>query len=229
MFEKFKFTSYELFGYLIPGATGLLAAWLLFWTLFHANMPLALPSAPLSWSSWVLLVVCSYIPGHALQALGNFVFRGPEYNLAGMVPPEILETAKSGAAAIAKCKPEVLSPGWLMTICDEAVIQSGKEGEREMFVYREGFYKGISVALIFMTIALLLRFLVPGAVSYQQKVIALSRTEIASMAALCAVAALLMLMRAHRFGRYRVMHILAAFVVLRGSEPAARTGAQAGR
>ena len=72
MFKDIQVTLYDFFGYLLPGAVILVAAVLIFWTLFWPNASLPLPSSlpVLATSS---LVFAAYLAGHLGQALGNLL------------------------------------------------------------------------------------------------------------------------------------------------------------
>jgi hypothetical protein len=127
-----------------------------------------------------------------------------------------LNAARAKAAALSGVPERAIDAEWLYRICDEAVVQCGNLGDREIFVYREGFYRGLTIALAAFAAALAVRM-------------ARGETIIASAAAgvrnvgwdllafflvTCLVFIYLSYKRFRRFGRYRISQAILAFLVM---------------
>jgi hypothetical protein len=104
----------------------------------------------------------------------------------------------------------------LFRFTDEYSLQKGLIGDRDIFVYREGFYKGSTVAFCMLTVGLIVRAVVPGsAVRMPGYVFFISSYQLFAGAALAAFAARLSKQRFFRFGNYRVTRAVFAFLVAR--------------
>jgi hypothetical protein len=58
---------------------------------------------------------------------------------------EMLECRAKDLAGIKA--PGDLTLRWAVRVLDEYSVQNGKPGDRDVFVYREGFYRGCAIAL----------------------------------------------------------------------------------
>src|SRR5713101_3245135 len=84
MLQSFRFTLYDFFGYLLPGAIATLAVLTFGWATFF-------PSAVVSFTSsskelWTACAVASYFAGHLIQGIGNAftkLLRSPEEEVFG--------------------------------------------------------------------------------------------------------------------------------------------------
>jgi hypothetical protein len=164
-------------------------------------------------------ILISYLLGHATQAIGNLIFRDYARQLAEpeqtLIPAQILFCVKNKIATIVMCNSPELSPEWIVRFCDEAVVQGGKDGDREVFVYREGFYKGSAVAVTALTVATALRAVIPGgSVSLQSRIATLRTADLATASLVLAAIACLLGRRVRRFAEYRITRTLTAFVLL---------------
>ena len=76
----------------------------------------------------------------------------------GTLPPEIIERVRETVSSYYKLDPSdvrKLKEKALNELCDAAVVANGAPEERDIYVYREGFYRGVSLALCFVALALL--------------------------------------------------------------------------
>jgi hypothetical protein len=209
---------YDIFGYLFPGIVAMLAAILLIWSIY-------LPAAPLTFLSvpkqvWFVLVVLAYFAGHFVQALGNAfsdLFVRPEERIFG-------EHADAGCKELLKEVHAVVrrtlgvnkvEPAWMYRICDGTVLHCGTTSEREIYVYREGFYRGSSVAFALLAIALLVRSLI-GTTSllWNGSLVAAPGSLLWVLFVLTAGGCALMVVRFHRFAHYRVKHALVSYLLI---------------
>jgi hypothetical protein len=114
---------------------------------------------------WVAGIVLVYFGGHMAQSLGNvterlfrpieeIVLEGPEgpYRLAD----QVITACKTKAKDSLKVDADTIKAKWLYRLCDDAVLRSGKLGEREVYIYREGFYRGSAIAFTLLASSTLL-------------------------------------------------------------------------
>jgi hypothetical protein len=71
------------------------------------------------------------------------------------LPSEIVEACRTLATTVLNGNTSHLPAYWLFQICDDVVVRSGKIGEREVYIYREGFCRGASVGFGMLSFALL--------------------------------------------------------------------------
>src|SRR5205823_494539 len=127
--------------------------------------------------------------GHAAQALGNLMPSAEDSFLgsSSIVPEAVRLQAIQAASDILKTKSGELKPVWVFKLLDEYVLQYGKEGDREVFIYREGFYRGAAVALFFLSGTLVIRMLIPGSsLALGQEILHFSWREIVFTAIIAA-------------------------------------------
>jgi len=214
MKESLNFTLYEVFGYLMPGLITAAALTIFLWAIFHGNSVLPLSLWRVSTSGVLAMLFVAYVLGHVVQALANRVLKGADERVMSDQNPAAL-AAKRRLARLSEETTAKMSDIWQQRVMDEYCIQAGQQGDREIFTYREGFYRGSTVALITFCAGLAvcifagnLRLLIGDAV------VAPSRYELAVILVIAALAAKGMYRRFQRFSEYRVARIIAAFIAL---------------
>jgi hypothetical protein len=220
MKDSFKFTLYEVFGYFLPGLVLAVALVLLFWSLFHAGYPLEL----LVWKPkevhWFLIVIACYTLGHLSQAIGNLLFprRDDEpFRAGGDSRSALISAAQVKASEQLGCQPGDLSPTWLYRYMDEYVIQHGEQGDREVFTYREGFYRGTAISLLMLAFSVIIRLCRPHpAIQLPTYVYAVSFWQLAYVLTVVLAGAYLMYRRFQRFSEHRINRVLLSFLALNG-------------
>jgi len=224
MLQGIQVTLYDVFGYLLPGFVFLAAIAILFWAV-------CFPTAPLPWpleiqANWWVVAAVAYVAGHMAQALANRFDkavrpRGSEdLRLAGpglaKLPDDLVRCAKRKASRIAGVGADKMDDLLLYRLCDEAVAQGdASRADRDMYIYREGFYRGLGFSLLALVLALLARAWIPGAAFAPWE----TPQPIPTMAfwllgVLCAAAALLSYERAARFEGYKLRQAVLGFLVL---------------
>lgn len=218
MLGNLAFTLYEVFGYLLPGGLALLAILVLYWALFVPGVPLGIATYQPSLITWTTVAIASYLLGHAVQGIRQILAGEVEEEAvsptdnAWMREPAI-DLAKQLAGIEA---PQQLTLRWAVRVLDEYSVQSGKPGDRDVFVYREGFYRGCAIALFFLTLALLVRFFVPGSsIQFTKGLFHVSGSQILLTALITAIAGRIYVRRYRRFAEYRVTRAILAALVLR--------------
>jgi hypothetical protein len=214
-----RFPLYDLFGYLLPGVIALLALLLVIWSIYLPAAPLAFAALPKQ--VWFLLLVLAYFAGHLVQAVGNVfsdLVEHPEERVFG-------DRADASCKALVKEAHSLIygslgitniAPIWIYRVCDAVVLQCGTTNEREIFVYREGFYRGASVSFGILTLALLVRALTGNAFLMWNGIqFGVPRSLLFGLVSLAAVSCALMIFRFHRFAQHRVKHALIGFLLIR--------------
>lgn len=216
MLSNFAFTLYEIFGYFIPGGIAFSALATLYWALFNGPGPLRVASFNPQVGTWALLLGACYILGHAAQALGNLVLRNVEERAMEMESsPTVRQSARKAAASILGQGETELKSRWVYRALDEYAVQNGNAGDRDMFIYREGFYRGTCVALFFLAACLAVRVLIPGtSVIFASWTMYVQWYEFAFTIVIIVVIGLLFLQRYRRFAEYRVTRAALAALVL---------------
>jgi hypothetical protein len=213
----FAFTLYEVFGYLLPGSVTLFGLALLYWTLFVPKIPLDIVALQPGVGATTVIVVLAYVIGHAIQSVGNKIFPHVEANALAM--PKIIaamrDRARETAGALVGIAPEQMEPRWTYRILDEYAVQKGQPGDRDMFIYREGFYRGTSTALFFLSVMLLVRIASPEtAIRFSKWTYAVSCWPLLLSSLIVAWLGWMLFQRYKRFADYRVTRaVLSALVI----------------
>ncbi len=226
MFKDLQVTLYEVFGYLIPGMVNLVALAVLFWALFFPAQVVAfdIPTGEL----WVAFLVVAYIAGHMAQAVGNLVEKRikpvEQLVIENTAPDRFPQTVVDGCKAKAKELTGADVSGaparWLYRVCDDAVMRSGKIGEREIYIYREGFYRGIFVSFSVMAVACVALCIRLFSVTERQVMLAkaqwgVTQWQLVFFAVVSVIWAWLSFRRYRRFGEYRTTHALLGFLTVK--------------
>lgn len=217
MLKDIQITLYDIFGYLLPGSVVVLALvvglWAVFWPHSLLPVPLSLPALVVT-----ALLFAAYLAGHLAQAMGNIVERRSEASkrFDEQIPlSDELQKILRASAAKHLGVPSDLSAKELYLLCDQALVHNGSMGEREIFVYREGFYRGNSVALAALTLSLCVRIICsPAIAAIGPRTIELHRSHLALAAVLTAAGAWLAFRRYLRFREYKYVTCFARFLSL---------------
>jgi hypothetical protein len=221
--KDLQVTLYDVFGYLLPGIVFVAALATLFWAIFfpQAVLPVDLPTAEV----WIAFLVASYVAGHMAQALGNLIvwFRPSTEDLIlgttskSRLPEPLVTACRTKAKETFGVDVSNVSANWLYRFCDDAVIRSGKTGERDVYIHREGFYRGIFVGLVTFSLATLALFLRLWIGNNHLKI---STWEIGPGQLLFFLLlwigwSWLAYRRHRRFGEYRVTHAMLGFLTVK--------------
>src|SRR5262249_10612645 len=221
--KDLQVTLYEIFGYLLPGMVLLTSLLLLFWAIFFSTPTLTFDLK--TTEVWLAFLIFSYVAGHMGQAVGNLIqkrLKSAETLVLGQngeLSPEVLKACKAKAAKAYEVDTAALSDYWLVRLCDDAVLRAGKLGEREIFQYREGFYRGTAVGFAALTVASLAfmvrLWFVDG---HSLKIVgadwSLTPWQFFFVALVAAGFTVLAFLRYRRFGSYRVTHAMLGFLTV---------------
>jgi hypothetical protein len=199
---------------------------LLFWSIFFPQSVVAFDLK--SVEVWAVSLGLAYVGGHVCQGVGNEVSRlstpPEEAAFAGVLSPAIIAACKKKAKELTGVDAGALSPRWLYRLCDDAVIRSGKIGEREVFVYREGFYRGSFIGMAILVsgvLGLFVRLLLEadnGAGRWGNAAklgdLEFTPARLVFLAATGTVTSALLWRRYQRFAEYRVTHAMLGFLTI---------------
>jgi hypothetical protein len=217
--EKLSFTLYEIFGYFLPGSVGVIATAIMFWAIFLPTSPIPVQSWELSKLWYFGLIVVSYYAGHVLQGMSRWCFSNPNGWVLAKQELDMIsvirQASKQVAAALDLGQSEILASDALVRVCDEAAVQYGQIGDRDVFVYREGFYRGSTAAFVLLDVGLLLRCVISGtAVRLHTRVFPVSCWQLIFIMAVVTFSVFFLGQRYRHFAALRVMRGVLAFVSL---------------
>jgi hypothetical protein len=225
MFRELKLTLYDIFGYVLPGIVLLAGLLVLLWSLTAPIVPLQL-TVSYSWELWTVALLAAYFLGHAAQAICNVChqpFRALEESVLSQAsrskcPAPILDAVCDVLRKQMAVEPSELDGQWIFRVCNELITQKGRVEDREMYTYREGFYRGSSVALVILSLSLVVRG-IEGSPAAQVSglLYTIPRSAVYAASGVCAVMAALFIGRQRRFTRYRILHVVLGSLALRDS------------
>lgn len=219
MLKDLKVTLYEIFGYVLPGSLFFLAVFTIFWSIFlpHVSVPVCLTSP----EAVTAILLASYFSGHVVQALGNVlakVTRVTDSSIAEVIAVEIgclYDVVRRDVVQKLNVNDSDLKLADIVRITDETNVQVGISGDREVYQYREGFYRGLSVACIMLTIAVVVRMMAgPPGVEYHDVSYKLTMNMLISCIFVTASGAVLFYYRFIRFAKYRVRHGFMSYLII---------------
>lgn len=234
--KELQFTLYEVFGYLVPGAVFCGGLGLLFWAIYFPQRDVQFDLKTVE--VWATFLASAYIGGHVAQSLGNKLvgqFKTSEEKIVTdgrAFPAELVKACREKAERILKAEgaPELavsggsepaaeLPPQWLYRLCDDAVLRSGRLGEREVYVYREGFYRGTFVGFVVLAgglVALAIRLWSdPNEGTARIGIVELTGWRLVYFSVLAGVSSCLLWNRYWRFSDYRVTQALIGFLTIK--------------
>lgn len=242
--KELNITLFEIFGYMLPGVIATIAVSLFFYIFTFSGTEVVLPqfSNVLVGS----IAVISYFTGHVVQSLANILFRkmyraeevlletandevalgwfltlerkidGKFFGNHNKLPSDLLESIATSLSNIYKITPNTISPSTMYKLCDSYVLQKGNVSEREIYTYREGFYRGLSVACLMLLVATLtMCFLEPfTVVCLKTFAVDLRVKDFLFLSALSSIGTILFYYRYKRFYNYRVVIAVTSFIAL---------------
>lgn len=219
MLKDLKVTLYEIFGYVLPGGLFFLAVFTIFWSIFlpHVSAPVRVNTP----ETIAIILLASYFSGHVVQALGNVlakVTQVTDSSIAEEIAVEIgclYDVVRRDVVQKLNVNESDLKLADIVRITDETNVQVGVTGDREVYQYREGFYRGLSVACIMLTIAIVVRMVAgPPGVEYLDVAYKLTMNMLVFCIIITASGAVLFHYRFIRFAKYRVRHGFISYLII---------------
>jgi hypothetical protein len=207
--EKLSFTLYEIFGYFLPGTIGVTAVAISFWAIFLQSTAVPVESLELSQLWYFGLVIVCYYSGHILQGISRSLFKNPDEQVLAFqtdMAPLVKRAQEQVAIYLGMAQSATLGSAVIVRLCDELAVQYGGLGDRDVFVYREGFYRGSFTAFILLDLALIVRCIVPGAaMRFSEQIFTISRWQLGFVLAMVTCSAFFLYRRYKHFAALRVM------------------------
>jgi hypothetical protein len=221
MLKDIQVTLYDIFGYLLPGFIFLAGIAMLFWAIFMPSAPIQLST--ISVDNWIVILVGAYIAGHMVQAIANLLtkkLQSAENTVLSKGKPDsfpnaVIDSATKKVNLMLGVKLKDMKPSFLYQVCDEAIAQFGITSDRDIYIYREGFYRGLTVSFMVLFVGLIARVLVPStSVNISGNVLPISVSMLLFFDVISLIAARLSFNRYKRFGDYRVREAVIGFLLL---------------
>lgn len=220
MFKNLQISLYDFFGYLLPGCIVLLAIAIPFWIIFVPNLALNINN--ISTELWIIILVMAYFFGHFAQSSANYINK--------LFPPmekEVIETdasnrfkkivkkAKEKSNQIYTFGDDALTAKELYDICDITITQFGRNQEREIYRYREGFYRGLAVSLFALTLSTVAAIIFPiKSITINGAAMNIGQGMLLFFAIISFVGAILSYLRFRRFRRYHIKLVIVSYPAL---------------
>jgi hypothetical protein len=171
MKPDFQFSLYDFFGFLFPGCIFLAGMSMIYWSVTAPEYPFALGNLDLQ--GWVIFVVLGYMSGHIASALENRWYpwkykwdadkvESGWYNkfwrskwVAEIDETELTGTAKDRLCALISV--DNVKQIHLFRLFEAIINQGGNPGDREIYQYREGFYRSVSFCSLIAAASILVR------------------------------------------------------------------------
>jgi hypothetical protein len=195
--------------------------YLLYWTFL---LPAHQDWNALSPAGWTALLAIAYVFGHFVQAIANLFLKWKKWrpecsvlNDESVVPPAIKRMLTDRASkVVGAAQAAALKPGVIYDIADHTVLQRGRTETRDLYVYREGYYRGMTLGLPLLAIGCFGRMLVGTPLLDVFGVsVAMTRATLFWTGIIALLMMSLYYTRYKRFASYRVRYAFYSFLVLR--------------
>ena len=161
-------TLYEILGALLPGVVLFTGLAIVFWTVFYPHVPLT--PGWFAHDAWLPAALVSYLLGHLSQALANYSIGSHprEENLilprsrTERLPDALVEPAISKVAETVGVPRSDMSLELARSMCDEVFARNGNAEDREIYQYREWFYRGLTIVSAILGLSLFARAAMGG-------------------------------------------------------------------
>lgn len=207
--KSLRITIYEVLGYLAPGMVCLAALCVFIWAAFWPQAPLAIAKYSTGKEEIAFILFTAYMLGHFVQGMSNL-----HPNAEISIEKErkhiaLIEQARSSLARRCKIDTHDYSITHLVGLAQGLLLHSGKTDDHEVFLYREGFYRGSSLSYLLLTIALIVRALChPATIIISDNRFDLNYSFFVFAIFLSSAISVVFYHRYRRFGRYLILNLL---------------------
>ena len=215
-----KVTLYDIFGFFLPGTVFYAALAIFYWSV---SMPVNPQSLSLMKFDWVVFLISSYLLGHFSHGLASqiaektILLNTPLFGVRWPfdIQPELIDAVKLKLENLFGIPRLTITNQTLYFFCDETVCQRGVSQEREIYQYRDGFYRAMAVSLLALLLSVLCRWIVPGATLVQDGLYyPVSCIIYVLLLALITSFILVCRFRYYQFRGYRVKRALTGFLII---------------
>jgi len=220
MFGNLRITVYELLGFFVPGMVAVSAAFVLMWAAFFPTYSIPLRFQAFSVEQWLFTLLSFYLAGHLMQAISN------KYPL----PDKALEKNCMTLCQLFRDRLEregiigsesQLSYRETYLIASSIVSQFGSVADQDVYVYREGFYRGTSLSMFVLSASVFVRCFRFGA-TIRPDGLTICRLPFLAMftiAAVCLLAGYAFLKRYYRFSQLKAENAFACALLINPLQP----------
>lgn len=212
--QSLRVTLYEVFGYIAPGIVALAAMLVGVWAIYYPAAPLPTAIPAYNAVEFGAIAFIAYMLGHLVQALGNLLTKAEKRPKLCRDCDDMLKLATIKLRAGYGVETQDVSMSDAVSLAQAALSQSGNVNDYEVFVYREGFYRGAAISLLLCSLAFCIRALHPTQLLVGRGIVTIpiSLLLIASLTA--AITAIFFYLRFRRFGEYRIRHVLSVIAII---------------
>jgi len=228
MLKDIEVTLYDIFGFLLPGFVSLAGLALAF------SVPTESFISVTDRLNWWAVAIIAYLIGHLIQAIANVVtrwFPSAEERVLGDkgdLPAIVVQAAKSTVSEKFAIPVGIVDNDLLYHFCDEVIAQTGNKSDRDIYIYREGFYRGLMISFVLLALGILIRISILGAAyRFIDNTMHVTSAMYVSGLVISLVGIMLCYMRYQRFGKYRVRQAVVGFLVIQkklDAQPTSKTG-----
>jgi hypothetical protein len=207
--KSLRFTIYEILGYVAPGLVCLAALCLIVWAAFWPQTPLAIARYTTGKEEIALVLFAAYTLGHFVQGISNLHPNAEISVKKDQKHRALIEQARLSLARRCKIDTYSYSITQLVSLSQGLLLHSGKTDDHEVFLYREGFYRGSSLSYVLLTVSLFVRALRhPTAIIVAGSRIDLTFHFFIFAIVLSSAVSFVFYQRYRRFGRYLILNLL---------------------
>jgi hypothetical protein len=207
--KSLRFTVYELLGYFAPGGVVFLAVLVFGWAVFFPTASIKIADISFKKETWVFILAVSYTLGHVIQGICNFHISGERMFERKDNNKDLVRNARIALESRCGIATSSYSCSKLAGLCQTLILHVGKMDDHDVFLYREGYYRGSSAAFLLLAIALVIRAVRLGATLTinEQKILIVSGLWL-FLIVLSAASSVVFYFRFRRFALYRVANLL---------------------
>ena len=155
--SSLRFTLYEIIGYMAPGVVGLAALSIVFWAAFLPQHAIEIANNSHTKEELALFLFAAYTIGHLVQGLCNYHPSPEKLAERRAKHAALISNARAGLSSRCSMNLDKYDLGQIVALAQTYLLHTGKTEDHEIFLYREGFYRGSSASYALLGVALLFR------------------------------------------------------------------------
>ena len=205
-----RFTIYEILGYFAPGIVAFVALFVYIWAIFFPHNAFLIDFSLTKEAIFAFLFL-SYSLGHFIQGITNALPRAEDIVEKSPDSSQLIASAKSRIAGKCGIDTKAFGIRQIVSLAQTWLLHHGKTDDHDVFLYREGFYRGSSAAYFLLAIAFLVRGCRgPIAIVGKEFSCSFGGNLMITLSILAFAISVVFFFRFLRFGNYRVQNLLAS-------------------
>lgn len=245
MLKDLNITLYDIFGYLLPGGVFLLALSILFHSLIAPSQPIDLSKIFEGKTTLIILIAYilghfSQAIANWIKAIGDCLkiniwlrilnkrireickkkndsqeMEDSNDSVPKCIDKELFKAARSSMSTFLNIDENKITWKVLSDFCEEVVAQHGDTKDRDMYIYRIGFYRGLAISSFILLISSFVgKFLLDKPVIISGLLEPKNHSILNSLIFICIFSTLAFYKRHLRFQSHRHTQIINGFLVL---------------